>query len=34
MLMNYAARTLPIGEAAEFLDQVTPWLQTFARRYS
>ncbi|MFV1961537.1 MAG: phosphotransferase enzyme family protein [Acidimicrobiia bacterium] len=33
MLMNYAARTLPIGEAFEYLDHVTPWLQTFVGRY-
>lgn len=34
MLMNYAARTLPISEAVEYLDHVTPWLQTYAARYS
>ncbi len=33
MLMNYAARALPIGEAAEYLDHVTPWLHTFVARY-
>lgn len=33
MLMNYAARTLPMGEAIEYLDQVMPWLESFTRRY-
>jgi Ser/Thr protein kinase RdoA (MazF antagonist) len=34
MLMNYAARTLPPGEAAEFLDGVMPWLESYTRRYA
>jgi Ser/Thr protein kinase RdoA (MazF antagonist) len=34
MLMNYAARTLPMGEAIEYFDHVTPWLQAFVGRYS
>ncbi|MEA1901923.1 MAG: phosphotransferase [Actinomycetota bacterium] len=33
MLMNYAARTLPIGEAMRYLDHVMPWLDGFVRRY-
>jgi Ser/Thr protein kinase RdoA (MazF antagonist) len=33
MLMNYAARTLPMGEAIEYLDQVMPWLDSFVNRY-
>lgn len=33
MLMNYAARALPIGEAVEYLDHVSPWLHTFVARY-
>jgi len=33
MLMNYAARTLPMGEAIEYLDQVMPWLEGFIGRY-
>jgi Ser/Thr protein kinase RdoA (MazF antagonist) len=33
MLMNYAARTLPLKEAADFLDQVMPWLQRYVQRY-
>ena len=34
MLMNYAASTLPISEAVEYLDHEIPWLQTYAARYS
>jgi Ser/Thr protein kinase RdoA (MazF antagonist) len=33
MLMNYAARALPVGEAAQFLDNVMPWLEGYVRRY-
>ena len=33
MLMNYAARTLPIGEAEEYLDTVMPWLEGYVSRY-
>ena len=33
MLMNYAARTLPMREAAEFIDNVMPWLESYVRRY-
>ncbi len=33
VLMNYAARTLPFGEAESYLDQVMPWLDGFLQRY-
>lgn len=33
MLMNYAARTLPVGEAVDYLDQVFPWLEGYLKRY-
>jgi len=33
MLMNYAARTLPMGEAEEYLTQVTPWLHRYVDHY-
>jgi Ser/Thr protein kinase RdoA (MazF antagonist) len=33
MLMNYAGRTLPMTEAADFIDQVMPWLQGYVKRY-
>jgi Ser/Thr protein kinase RdoA (MazF antagonist) len=33
MLMNYAARTLPMGEAEEYLTQVMPWLRSYVDRY-
>ena len=33
MLMNYAARTLPMAEAEDYLNQVMPWLEGFLRRY-
>ena len=33
MLMNYAARTLPIGEATDYLDKVMPWLDRYVGRY-
>ena len=33
MLMNYAARTLPVDEAADYLDDVMPWLEVYVARY-
>lgn len=33
MLMNYAARTLPGGEATEYFEHVAPWLQRYVARY-
>ncbi|MFZ0626474.1 MAG: phosphotransferase [Acidimicrobiia bacterium] len=33
MLMNYAARTLPMGEAEEYLEHVTPWLRRYVEHY-
>ncbi len=33
LLMNYAARTLPMGEAEEYLAQVTPWLRRYVDHY-
>lgn len=33
MLMNYAGRTLPLGDVTEYLDQVMPWLEDYVRRY-
>lgn len=33
MLMNYAARTLPLGEAQVYIDAVMPWLDSYTRRY-
>jgi Ser/Thr protein kinase RdoA (MazF antagonist) len=33
MLMNYAARVLPVSEAEDFLDNVMPWLDSYVRRY-
>jgi Ser/Thr protein kinase RdoA (MazF antagonist) len=33
MLMNYAARTLPVSEAITYLDSVMPWLEGYIRRY-
>jgi Ser/Thr protein kinase RdoA (MazF antagonist) len=33
MLMNYAARTLPMGEAEEYLDHVEPWLRDYVKQY-
>jgi Ser/Thr protein kinase RdoA (MazF antagonist) len=33
ILMNYAGRTLPMGEAEEYLAQVTPWLQRYVDHY-
>ena len=32
MLMHYAARTLPMGEAASYLDRVFPWIETYVQR--
>ena len=31
--MNYAARTLPMGETEQYLAQVMPWLARYAARY-
>ncbi len=33
LLMNYAARTLPMGEAEDYLAQVTPWLKRYVDQY-
>lgn len=33
LLMNYAARTLPMGEAEDYLAQVTPWLRRYVDQY-
>jgi Ser/Thr protein kinase RdoA (MazF antagonist) len=33
MLMNYAARILPMKEATEYLDQVMPWLDGYLSSY-
>lgn len=33
MLMNYAARVLPLEEGSAFVDDVMPWLEEFVRRY-
>ena len=33
MLMNYAARTLPVDEAADYLNNVMPWLERYVGRY-
>jgi Ser/Thr protein kinase RdoA (MazF antagonist) len=33
MLMNYAARTLAVGEAMEYLDHVMPWIEGYLSRY-
>lgn len=33
MLMNYAGRTLPTVEAADFIDRVMPWLERYVERY-
>lgn len=33
MLMNYAARALPVPEASSYLDRVFPWLEGYVRRY-
>jgi Ser/Thr protein kinase RdoA (MazF antagonist) len=34
MLMNYAGRTLRMGEAADYIDQVMPWLERYVSRYA
>ncbi len=33
MLMNYAARALPMKEAEDYLSRVMPWLAGYVRRY-
>lgn len=33
MLMNHAARTLPMGEAEDYLARVTPWLRRYVNQY-
>ena len=33
LLMNYAARTLPPGEAARFVDAIYPWLHGYVAKY-
>jgi Ser/Thr protein kinase RdoA (MazF antagonist) len=33
MLMNYAARTLPVDESTDYLDRVMPWLDRYVKRY-
>ena len=33
MLMNYAGRTLRMEEAADYIDQVMPWLERYVKRY-
>jgi len=33
MLMNYAARTLPVDESTDYLDRVMPWLDRYVNRY-
>ncbi len=33
MLMNYAARTLRTEEAADYIDNVMPWLERYVARY-
>lgn len=34
MLMNYAARALPMEEARDYLDRVFPWLQSYVDSYA
>ncbi|HEX6221385.1 MAG TPA: phosphotransferase [Acidimicrobiia bacterium] len=34
MLMNYAARTLPVEESTQYLDDVMPWLGRYVKRYA
>lgn len=34
MLMNYAARTLPLEESTDYLDRVMPWLGRYVERYA
>jgi hypothetical protein len=31
--MNYAARTLPMGEAEDYLGHVFPWLRRYVDHY-
>lgn len=33
MLMNYAARTLPVDESTDYIDRVMPWLDRYVKRY-
>ena len=33
MLMNYAGRTLRMEDAADYIDQVMPWLEGYVKRY-
>lgn len=33
MLMNYAGRTLRMGEAADYIDHVMPWLERYVKNY-
>jgi Ser/Thr protein kinase RdoA (MazF antagonist) len=33
LLMNYAARTLPMGEAEDYLTRVIPWLKRYVDHY-
>lgn len=33
MLMNYAAKSLPLGEAEDYLEHVMPWLDGYLRQY-
>jgi Ser/Thr protein kinase RdoA (MazF antagonist) len=33
MLMNYAGRTLRTEDAADYIDQVMPWLERYVKRY-
>ncbi len=33
MLINYAARTLPLDEATSYIDKVMPWLEQYVGRY-
>lgn len=33
MLMNYAGRTLPVDESADYIDDVMPWLERYVKRY-
>lgn len=34
MLMNYAGRTLRMQEAADYIDQVMPWLERYVKKYT
>jgi Ser/Thr protein kinase RdoA (MazF antagonist) len=33
LLMNYAARTLPVADASQFIERVMPWLGWYVDRY-